>query len=253
MTEPRDIPAEEPAEDAPDAQEQAQEQEEFTPPQSLKDLKPWEGEARTGDKVLLWFLFGVPVFYMVLMPLRPFLIAKVPTLLALITGARTVIAGAGAFAAVEGRSLTLVILAGFIGMLKFDWLFWLAGRMWGEGVMRLYASTPQQKRQFQKIRDLPHWLLYIMLFFSRFPGVPGPIVALIAGWGRVRFWLYFLFTSVGSLLMAVVFAVLGYMIGQPAVDVLKLIDKYAVFISLALIFGLVIWSSIRSSRKRSAK
>ncbi|GAA1191519.1 MULTISPECIES: DedA family protein [Brevibacterium] len=263
MTEPNSTsPEEQPGSQAqsqadarPDAQaqaEQEQSQETDPRPQSFKDLKPWEGEARTGDKVLLWFLFGVPAFYMVLLPFRPFLIAKIPTVLALITGARTVIAGAGAFAAVEGRSLTLVILAGLFGMLKFDWLFWLAGKMWGEGVVKLYATTPAQKRQFDKIKSMPRWLLYILLFFSRFPGVPGPIIALIAGWGRVRFLPYFLLTAAGALVISAALATLGYVIGQPAVDVLKTIDKYAIFISLALVFGLIAWSSIRSNKKRQA-
>lgn len=257
MTEPNNTSPEEQPGSRPSSQphaqaEQEQSQETDPRPQSFKDLKPWEGEARTGDKVLLWFLFGVPAFYMVLLPFRPFLIAKIPTVLALITGARTVIAGAGAFAAVEGRSLTLVILAGLFGMLKFDWLFWLAGKMWGEGVLRLYATTPAQKRQFDKIKSMPRWLLYLMLFFSRFPGVPGPIIALIAGWSRVRFLPYFLVTAAGALVMSIALAALGYVIGQPAVDVLKIVDKYAIFISLALIFGLVAWSSIRSNKKRQA-
>lgn len=257
MTEPNNTSPEEQPGSRPSSQphaqaEQEQSQETDPRPQSFKDLKPWEGEARTGDKVLLWFLFGVPAFYMVLLPFRPFLIAKIPTVLALITGARTVIAGAGAFAAVEGRSLTLVILAGLFGMLKFDWLFWLAGKMWGEGVLRLYATTPAQRRQFEKIKRMPRWLLYLMLFFSRFPGVPGPIIALIAGWSRVRFLPYFLVTAAGALVMSIALAALGYVIGQPAVDVLKIVDKYAIFISLALIFGLVAWSSIRSNKKRQA-
>lgn len=256
-TSPEEQPGSQPHTQAEQGQEsprnQPREQAEQDPrPQSFKDLKPWEGKARTGDKVLLWFLFGVPAFYMVLLPLRPFLIAKIPTLLALITGARTVIAGAGAFAAVEGRSLTLVILAGLFGMLKFDWLFWLAGKMWGEGVLRLYATAPAQKRQFEKIKRMPRWLLYLMLFFSRFPGVPGPIIALIAGWSRVRFLPYFLVTAAGALVMSIALATLGYVIGQPAVDVLKVVDKYAIFISLALIFGTVAWSSIRSNKKRQA-
>ncbi|MBM7816598.1 membrane protein DedA with SNARE-associated domain [Brevibacterium paucivorans] len=257
MTEPNNTTPEEQPGSQPQAQADAQAEQEQSHetdprPQSFKDLKPWEGEARTGDKVLLWFLFGVPAFYMVLLPFRPFLIAKIPTVLALITGARTVIAGAGAFAAVEGRSLTLVILAGLVGMLKFDWLFWLAGKMWGEGVLRLYATTPAQKRQFEKIKRMPRWLLYIMLFLSRFPGVPGPIIALIAGWSRVRFLPYFLVTAAGALVISIALATLGYVIGQPAVDVLKVVDKYAIFISLALIFGLVAWSSIRSNKKRQA-
>ena len=250
MTEPNNTSPNEQPSSQSRAQADSQAQETDPRPQSFKDLKPWEGEARTGDKVLLWFLFGVPAFYMVLLPLRPFLIAKIPTVLALITGARTVIAGAGAFAAVEGRSLTLVILAGLFGMLKFDWLFWLAGKMWGEGVARLFATTPPQRRQFEKIKSMPRWLLYIMLFFSRFPGVPGPIIALIAGWSRVRFLPYFLVTAAGALVMSIALATLGYVIGQPAVDVLKVVDKYAIFISFALIFGLVGWSSFRSNRKR---
>ena len=52
--------------------------------------------------------------------------------------------------------------------------------------------------------------------------------------------------------MSIALATLGYVIGQPAVDVLKVVDKYAIFISLALIFGTVAWSSIRSNKKRQA-
>lgn len=222
---------------------------EHRPPPSLNDIKPWEGQAKAGDKVLLGFIFGVPLLYLVLLPLRPFLIAKMPVVLALITGAKTVVAGAGAFAAVEDHSVLLVIAAGTLGMLKFDWLWWLAGRRWGEGVVRLFAGTPKQKRQFASIKKMPHWLLCILLFFGRWPGVPGAIVSLISGWGRMSFPVYFIASSLGSAALATGCALLGYIIGEPAVVLLRTIDKYAMWISLGLIVGLVVWSRYKSQKK----
>ena len=216
---------------------------------------PWPWDDRTpskADKVLLGFIIGLPLFFLVIFPLRPFLIAKMPVLLSVITGAKTVIAGAGAFAKVEGYPLWFAILAGFIGAVKFDWLWWLAGRHWGENVVRMVANTPKAYRKAARIRDLPQWLLVVLVVFGRFPGVPGSLVWLVAGWSGMRFRTFISANIACALLVSTISASLGWFIGQPAVDLLKLIDKYALWITLALIVGTVIWTS-KKERDRAAK
>ena len=216
---------------------------------------PWPWGERTptkADKVLLGFIIGLPLFFLVLFPFRPFLIAKMPVLLSVITGAKTVIAGAGAFANVEGYPLSLAILAGFIGAVKFDWLWWLAGRHWGEKVVRMVANTPSAYRKATRIRNLPQWLLVTLVVFGRFPGVPGSLVWLVAGWSGMRFRTFISANIACALLVSTISACLGWFIGQPAVDLLKLIDKYAIWITFALIIGTVIWTS-KKERDRAAR
>ncbi len=220
---------------------------------SMRDMLPWDGKPRTSDKVLLAFLFIIPIFYLVMWPLRPMLIAQMPVVLSIVVGAKTVIAGAGAFAAVEGHSLLLVILAGWVGMMKFDWLWWLAGRRWGERIVSIFANTEKTYRRAEQIRNLPRWLLIVLVIFGRFPGVPGTIVWLIAGWSGMRFWVFFLCNGVGAAVLTAICAYIGFRIGQPAVDLLKLIDKYSIWVSLAIIIGIAVWSGWKEAKKQQSQ
>lgn len=220
---------------------------------TMRDLLPWEGTPRRSDRVLLAFLFIIPVFYLVMWPLRPMLIAKMPVLLSLLVGAKTVVAGAGAFAAVEGHPLLLVVLAGWVGMMKFDWLWWFAGRRWGERVVSIFANTERAYRRAEQIRRLPRWLLIVLVVLGRFPGVPGSIVWLISGWSGMRFWTFFLCNGAGALALSWACAWIGFEIGQPAVDLLKLVDKYALWVSLAIIVGIAVWSGWKEAQRQRAQ
>ena len=214
-----------------------------------RDFLPWEaGHATRIDKVLFGFLIGIPIFYLVLLPLRPFLIAKMPVVLALVTGAKTVVAGAGAFAAVDGFPLWVVILAGVFGMMKFDWLWWLAGYKWGARIVRLFAQNPRQQKQAEYIRNLPRWLLFVFIFFGRWPGVPGSIASLVAGWGKMPVWMFLLANGLGAVTLSTVCAWIGFALGEPAVELLKTIDKYAMWVALAIIIGTAVWSARKAQR-----
>ncbi|WAL39292.1 VTT domain-containing protein [Brevibacterium sp. BRM-1] len=220
---------------------------------TMRDLLPWEGTPRPSDRVLLAFLFIIPLFYLVMWPLRPMLIAKMPVLLSFLIGAKTVVAGAGAFAAVESHPLWIVVAAGWAGMMKFDWLWWFAGRRWGERIVSIFANTERTYRRAEQIRRLPRWLLIALVVLGRFPGVPGSIVWLISGWSGMRFWTFFLCNAAGALVLSWGCAWIGFEIGQPAVDLLKLVDKYALWVSLAIIVGIAVWSGWKEARRQSAQ
>lgn len=218
-------------------------------PQSLADLKPWNGKATWVDKVLLTSIFVVPVFYLVLLPARPFLILNAPVVLEFLTGSKTGIVGAAAFARIGEIPLWLVLFAGTVGMAKFDWLFWLAGRRWGEGILRIFTSTEKQRRQAHRFRHMPKWLLFVLTVFSHFPGIPGSILWLVVGWNGMRLWLFLLADVVGAFLMTAAITGLGWALGQSAVDVIGQIDKYALWISLGLVVCIVAFTTWKSSRE----
>lgn len=222
--------------------------EERTPPQSWDDIKPWKGKATGVDKTLLFAIFAVPAFYLIMMPFRPFLIANQPILLEFLTGAKTAIVGAAAFARIGEFPLWLVIVAGFVGMAKFDWLFWLAGRRWGDGILNIFTSTERQRRQVEKFRRMPTWLLFLLTVISRLPGIPGTLVWLVAGWSGMRLWLFLVADFLACLILTVGVALLGYSLGQAAVDVIQTIDRYALWISLGLVVVIAVWSAMRANR-----
>ena len=219
------------------------------PPQSWDDLKPWKGTATRTDKFLLFAIFAVPAFYLGMMPFRPFLIANQPILLEFLTGAKTAIVGAAAYARVGEFPLWLVLVAGFVGMTKFDWLFWLAGRRWGDGILNIFTSTDRQRRQVEKFRRMPPWLLFLLVVISRVPGIPGTLVWLVAGWSGMRLRVFLIADFLACLILTVGVALLGYSLGQAAVDVIQTIDRYALWISLGLVVLIAVWSGAKANKQ----
>lgn len=215
-------------------------------------VKPWQGKATGLDKALLFIILGVPLLYLCLLPLRPWMLVNAPVLQEFINGAKTAVVAAAAYARIGEIPLWVVVVAGVIGMAKLDWAFWLAGRRWGDGILRLFAQDERQRKRIEKLKSIPDWALFCMTLLGRCPGVPGTLVYLVAGWSRMRLWLFLSADILGCVLFTVIWTVLGYQLGAAAVDVLKVVDKYALWLTLALIVGVMVMSFVREYRKQQA-
>ena len=213
-------------------------------------FKPWQGKATRTDKALLFVIFGVPFVYLALLPFRPWMLVNAPVLQEFINGAKTAVVAAGAYARIGEIPLWLVVVAGVVGMAKLDWAFWLAGRRWGDGILRLFAQDERQLRRIQRLKNIPDWALFCMTLLGRCPGVPGTLVYLVAGWSRMRLWLFLTADILGCLVFTVIWTTLGYQLGEAAVDVLTVIDRYALWLTLAIIVGIFVMSFYREYRKQ---
>ena len=213
-------------------------------------IKPWQGKAAGLDKLLLFIIIGVPLIYLGLMPLRPWMLVNAPVVQEFINGAKTSIVAAAAYARVGEIPLWLVIVAGFVGMAKLDWAFWLAGRRWGDGVLRLFAQNERQLKRINQLKKIPNWALFLMTLISRCPGIPGTLVYLVAGWTRMRLSLFLVADLLGCLIFTLIWTFLGYQLGEVAVDILEVIDKYALWLTLALIVGIFAISFFKEYRKQ---
>ena len=104
---------------------------------------PWLGKPRTAD-ILCWagiVLSGV--FFWALLPLRVSLVGTHPVVAELLNGSTESIISAAAFARVGHGTLAVVLLAAIPGLMKFDILYWWAGRLWGE---RFIVALPTSTR-----------------------------------------------------------------------------------------------------------
>ncbi|TWD73159.1 membrane protein DedA with SNARE-associated domain [Kribbella amoyensis] len=196
---------------------------------------PWQGRATRVDKALLGAILGVVAIGLVLRPLKPFLLASHPVVLAFVTGDLTAIGAAAAFARIGEGPLWLVVLAGAVGMMKFDWLTWWAGRQWGAGIIRMFTTSERAQRFALRARDLNPWIVRGAVVVAMLPGVPTAVVYAMAGWARMRLSLFLLLDLVSTVLMTGLIAGLGYRLGQDAVDVVLLVDRYASVVSLTLL------------------
>ncbi len=223
------------------------------PAPSWRDVLPWEGQPTRGDKALIGTILGVTVVMALTIPLRPFLLASHPVLLELVTGSLSAIGAGAAFARIGEAQLWVVVAAGVVGMVKLDWLFWLAGRRWGARVIALFAPGERAARFVDRLRGANPWLVRLAVLAGALPGVPAVAVYCLAGLNRMRLATFLLFDALGALLMVGLVAGLGYGLGQHAVDVVLLVDKYALWVSLVLIVGLSFLSAYRSARSTSAQ
>jgi membrane protein DedA with SNARE-associated domain len=196
---------------------------------------PWQGPATGVDLALMGAILGVVALGLAIRPLKPFLLADHPVLLEFVTGDLLAIGSAAAFARIGEAPLWLVVVAGAVGMVKFDWLAWWAGRQWGVGIIRIFTTSERAQRYAAGATQRSPWIVRLAVVIAVLPGIPTAMVYAAAGWARMRLATFLLLDLVGAVLMTAVVAGLGYSIGQRAVDVVLTIDRYASVVSLTMI------------------
>jgi len=184
---------------------------------------------------LMGAILGVVGLGLVIRPLKPFLVADHPVLLEFLTCDLVVIGAAAAFARIGEAPLWLVVVAGAVGMVKFDWLAWWAGRQWGAGIIRIFTTSERVQRHAAQATERNPWIVRLAVVIAVVPGIPTAVVYAAAGWTRMRLTTFLLLDLVGAVVITTVVAGLGYSLGQRAVDVVLTIDRYASVVSLTMI------------------
>lgn len=221
--------------------------------QTWRDAMPWEHPMSRGDKALVGATLGVLLLTVASMPVRPFLLASHPVVLSAVTGSLSAIGAGAAFARIGDGAVWLVVAAGVFGIVKFDWLFWMAGRQWGSKIIEMWAPGEGAKRFVARVRSWPRWALPLVVVAAALPGIPAPAVYAVAGLGRMRLTTFLIFDAIGAAIVAGLVAVLGFGVGQNAVDVVLTIDEYALWITLALVTAVTTKSVRRGIQEDRAK
>jgi membrane protein DedA with SNARE-associated domain len=196
---------------------------------------PWQGHASRTDIALMGAILGVVALGLLLRPVKPFLLASHPVTLEFLTGDLTAIGAAAAFARIGEAPLWLVVVAGAAGMVKLDWLTWWTGRQWGGGIIKMFTTSQRAQRFAGRATELDPKILRAAVVLAVMPGVPSAVVYAMAGWARMRLATFLLLDLAGALLMTALVAGVGFGLGQHAVDLVLLVDRFASVVSLTLI------------------
>ncbi|MCE3274401.1 MAG: rane-associated protein-like protein [Propionibacteriaceae bacterium] len=196
---------------------------------------PWQGPASRIDMALMGAILGVVALGLAMRPLKPFLLASHPVTLEFLTGDLTAIGAAAAFARIGEAPLWLVVVAGAAGMVKLDWLTWWTGRQWGGGIIKMFTTSERAQRFANRATELDPKILRAAVVLAVLPGVPTAVIYAMAGWARMRLTTFLLLDLAGTFLMSGLVAGVGYGLGQHAVDLVLLVDRFASVVSLALI------------------
>jgi len=211
---------------------------------------PWYGKPGIAD-ILCWagiVLSGV--FYWALLPLRLSLIGTHPVVAELLNGSTESIISAAAFARVGDGTLLVVLLAAIPGLMKFDILYWWAGRLWGERFIKVLLGSQRADKHMARAQRAGRKFTWPAVLVSSFLPIPRAIIFVLAGWAGMRLVTFLILDLIGVLLWAGLLAGLGYTLGHHAVVAARTISHYSWWITIGIV-ALSVLAVVRSQRQAS--
>lgn len=215
---------------------------------------PWKGKPGRAD-ILCWIGFSVSgIIGLIMIPLRPILIGHSPLTLVAITGSRSGLVTSGALGAV-GRAdwWPIALVVGIVSSMKWDPLFWWAGRLWGRGIIDVVAG---RSRWAARTADKAEWLgrrygIPAVLLCYILP-LPAAVVYATVGMAGMRLRTFVLVDLLGSAIICSLYVYLGFRLGHHAIVIVDLIAKYSGYLSIALIAFIVINAVLQGKRQKTA-
>jgi membrane-associated protein len=212
---------------------------------------PWHGTPRAAD-ILCWLgivLSGV--YYWALLPWRVSLIGTHPVVAVLLGGGTESIISAAAFARTGNGTLAVVLLAAIPGLIKFDVLYWWAGRLWGERFLLALPGSHRVAKHMGRVQRNGRKFTWPAVVISSFLPIPRAIIGVIVGWAGMRLITYLILDAIGALLWAGLLAGLGYSLGHSAVVAAKTISHYSLWVTIGIVV-LTVLLTVRSQRRLMA-
>ncbi|MFP5282803.1 MAG: DedA family protein, partial [Actinomycetes bacterium] len=143
----------------------------------------------------------------------------------------------------------LGLLLGTFGSVKFDPLYWWAGRLWGRGLIDVIAGrSARAARNAARAERLAHRYGPLAILLTYVIPLPSAVVYATVAAAGMRFRTFFLFDLLGAVGTRGLYIYLGYRLGQPAVEVVEVIAQYSWYLSIALL-AFVFFSMWRQSRR----
>ena len=109
------------------------------------DGMPWKHKPGRADIACMVWIGIYSVYGLALLPVRGWLFGSATEVLAMITGGRGSVAASGALAGV-GRlpHWPVVLVVAALSSIKLDWIYWWAGKLWGHGMIEIWAGSSKR-------------------------------------------------------------------------------------------------------------
>jgi membrane-associated protein len=215
-------------------------------------LTPWQGRAQRPDKIIVALIALAGLMQLALWPLVPALVSSHPALLELIRGSTASIINMGARARIGDTSIVEAVLLAVPSLMLFDWVFWWAGKRWGDRVFVWLTGGPgpRTERRLARLHRLEARFGPFALVLVYFLPVPSALVYAAVGDGGMRLWVFLLLDLLATLLWTSALAAAGWELGQRAVDVADAVAHYSLWVTIALVVAITLWSARSSHSQR---
>jgi membrane protein DedA with SNARE-associated domain len=165
-----------------------------------------------------------------------------PALLELLRGSTASIINMGARARIGETSLVLAVLLGIPSLMMFDWVYWWAGRRWGDSVFvwLLGGWSPKTEQRLARLHRIERRAGPAAVVLAYVLPIPAALIYAAVGDGGMRLGVFLVLDVLGTLLWTVLLAGAGYGFGQSAVDVANTVSHYGLWITLALVLVVMV-------------
>ena len=220
--------------------------------------RPWHGKPRARDVLCAVAIAVSGVYAVATIPLTPALIATHPVLLELLTGSTSSIMSAGAYSDVDIKlQLALVIVAALPGIMRFDWAFWWAGRLWGHRIVKRLGEHSPRTARLAGLAETRgrRWAGPLVALAAFLPSGASTAVYAAAGWAGLPLLAFVLWDTLGSAAWISVVAVGGYLLGSTGVTLAGWVSRYAtvtICVLVVLFIAPQAWHSWREWRASKA-
>lgn len=211
---------------------------------------PWRHRPGRADLFCLSAIGLVAVYGLVMLPLRPVILGLAPHLLGSL-GYRTGLIMTGALGAAGDRWWPLVLLVGSLMVIKFHWVYWWAGRLWGRNIMDVFAKDKSERtrRFYERAWQATHRYETLALVATFLPlPLPGGVIFAALGAAGTSLRKFLVVSVLSSVVTSAAYMYFGYLLGEPAVAAMDLYGRYLWYVSIAMIVGMIgiaVWRSRR--------
>jgi membrane protein DedA with SNARE-associated domain len=165
---------------------------------------------------------------------------------------RVVLITAGTLAASGALDLVAVIVVSAAGALAGDHVWYVAGRLRGEGILELYCrALPARRRCVERAREYLGRFGAASFLVGRFVAGVRILVAPVAASAGIGYVRFLVFDGIGALAWAATFVLLGYGVGTQWPTVLErfgIVGSVAVSVALTVAGLVIVWVWRRLSR-----
>lgn len=196
---------------------------------------------------------AVTVAYgLIFLPLRPLLLAMSPEALAAITGSRVALVAVGVLARTGDAAVWWPLPLAVLSIMKFHWVYWWAGRLWGDAVLtRLGGSTPRARRRIARAESLVrrYQVLAIAVTYVPLP-VAREVVLAALGTSGTRLRTFLLVDLAVAVVTQCLCVALGLLVGERGLPLLAEYATWAGVISIGIIVMMLIawWRRPKATR-----
>jgi membrane protein DedA with SNARE-associated domain len=215
------------------------------------------GGARAGraDTAIALLIALYALYSLALWPLVPALIGSHPLLLEVVSGSTLAEVTVGAHSRLGELPLWLAVVAGVPGSMMFDWVFWWAGRRWGDRALHLLLgrdpsprAVARREARVRRLERMAERFGPAAVVLAYYLPVPSLLIYVAAGLSGMRLRTFLALDVVGTLLWVGAMVGLGYALGKPAVAVVHRIDRYSNLLTVAVVVVVVVIQARRSRR-----